>query len=126
MSNFHLPEESFVLRRLTGQADKVRRTAPTEFVEYNDKMGGVDLKDFMRGLFTTQRRSKKWWKTLWFWCMDSSMYNAFCLFKWCYKEYHKNVCRMRFKRFIRLCLKQVFGVRLTRSVPTPIPPKGRH
>ena len=39
MSNFHLPEEGYVLRRMSGQADKERRTAPTAFVEYNDKMG---------------------------------------------------------------------------------------
>ena len=124
MSNFHLPEEGYVLRRVSGQADKERRTAPTAFVEYNDKMGGVDLKDFMRGVFTTQRRSKKWWKTLWYWCMDASMYNAFCLWKWCYEEFHKKASPLRFKRFLRLCLKQVFGEALTR-VPTPSP-KGRH
>ena len=125
MSNFHMPEEGHVFRRLSGQADKEKRTAPTAFVEYNDKMGGVDLKDFMRGLFTTQRRSKKWWKTLWYWCMDSSMYNGFCLYKWCYNQYHKQVCRMDFKRFIRLCLKQVFGSILTRTL-VPTPPKGRY
>ena len=32
---------------------------------------------------------------------------------------------MRFKRYIRLCLKEVFGARLTRML-TPTPPKGRH
>lgn len=43
-----------------GEADSESREAPTVGVEYNDKMGGTDLKDFMRGLFTTQRTSKKW------------------------------------------------------------------
>jgi len=125
MSNHHTPTSGHVLRKVAGQSDREERGAPTVAVEYNDKMGGVDLKDFMRGLFTTQRRSKKWWKTLWYWCLDSSMYNGFCLYKWCYFQYHNKVCKMRFKRYIRLCLKEVFGTRLTRML-TPTPPKGRH
>ena len=47
MSNHHMPTSGHVLRRVAGQADRAERTAPTVGVEYNDKMGGTDLKDFM-------------------------------------------------------------------------------
>ena len=57
MSNFHSPKAGFVRRRQSGVADRVERDAPVLGVEYNDKMGGVDLMDFIRGKYTTQRRS---------------------------------------------------------------------
>ena len=53
MYNFHGPRSGHVLRRVSGQADRVPRCAPTVGVEYNDGMGGTDLFDFMRGLYTT-------------------------------------------------------------------------
>ena len=60
MSNFHTPEQGMVLRKVRGQADRETRGAPLVGQEYNDFMGGTDKKDFMRGLFTVCRRSKKW------------------------------------------------------------------
>ena len=60
---------------------------PTVGVEYySDKIVETDLKDFMSGLFTTLRTSKKWsickwWKTHYRWVIDDDndvMYNA-CL-----------------------------------------------
>ena len=50
-------------------------------------MGGTDLFDFMRGLYTTLRSSKKWWKTLYHWILDTSMYNAYVLHKWLYQKF---------------------------------------
>ena len=44
MSNFHSPEQGQVLRRVSGQADKEERGAPTVGVEYNNFMGGTDLR----------------------------------------------------------------------------------
>ena len=60
-----------------------RWTVPTVGAEYNDKMTGADLKDFMSGLFTTLRTNKKWsiwkwWKALYHWVIGDVMYNA-CL-----------------------------------------------
>ena len=65
MSNFHSPESGMVLRRVSGQADREQRAAPRVGGEYNGKMGGTDLKDMMRGVYTVTRTGKKWWKTLW-------------------------------------------------------------
>jgi hypothetical protein len=84
MSNWHTPETGMVLRRVSGQADREERNAPEVGAQYNDKMGGTDLKDMMRGIYTVARRGKKWWKTLWYWMLDASMYNALVLHKWCH------------------------------------------
>ena len=59
MSNFHTPEQGMVLRKVRGQADRETRGAPLVGQEYNDFMGGTEKKDFIRGLFTVCRRSKK-------------------------------------------------------------------
>ena len=65
-------------------------------------MGGTDKKNFMRGLFTVCRRSKKWWKSLWYWVLDASMYNAFVLHRWCWRSLHpRSRYRMTYARFIR-------------------------
>ena len=45
-------------------------------IEYNDGMGGTDLFDFFRGAFTTQRRSRKWWHSLFYFVLDSSAHNG--------------------------------------------------
>lgn len=81
MSNWHNPVVDFVLRRVKGQADRVPRGAPSVGKDYNNGMGGTDLFDFMRGQYTTLRKSKKWWKTLFHWVLDSSMLNAWILYK---------------------------------------------
>ena len=94
MSNFHGPRSGYVHRRVSGQADRVLRCAPLVGVEYNDGMGGTDLFDFMRGMYTTLRKSKKWWKTLYHWILDTSMYNSFVLHKW---DFNKLFPRKRYK-----------------------------
>lgn len=101
MSNFHTPESGQVLRRVTGKADKEARGAPTVGVEYNHFMGGTDLKDFVRGLYTTHRRGKKWWRCLYYWFLDTSMYNSFALYRWCWGHLKDTKFTMKFKEFIK-------------------------
>ena len=123
MSNFHSPVEGQVLRRVKGEADRVERSAPTVAVGYNNLMGGTDLKDFMRGQFTTQRRSKKWWHTLMYWVLDSSMYNSFCLYKFCYKKVHEREFKGDYKKYIRQVVSGYIGPVIS-SVPSPATPVG--
>ena len=86
MSNFHQPDGDIVHRRVSGKADKDERDAPEVGVGYNGNMGGTDLKDWLRGLYTTARIGKKWWKCLFFWVLDVSMINAFILHGWCWRR----------------------------------------
>ena len=102
MSNFHTPAQGQVLRRVKGQADRQERGAPMVGEEYNDKMGGTDKKDFMRGLYTVFRRSKKWWKSLYYWVLDAAMYNAFVLHRWCFNFFNpRKKYKLRYSEFIR-------------------------
>ena len=103
MSNFHTPSQGMVMRRVKGLAERAERDAPTVGVQYNDFMGGTDKKDFMRGLYTVYRRSKKWWKSLYYWVLDASMYNAFVLHRWCWSTiYPHKKYNISYAQFIRL------------------------
>ena len=102
MSNFHEPDPGFVFRRIAGQADKTQRDAPEVGENYNYYMGGTDLVDWMRGMYTTARIGKKWWKCLFFWVCDTSMINAFNLHKWCAAKIHpRRRYRFTLANFIR-------------------------
>ena len=49
--------------------------------DYNGHMGGVDKTDQLRGYQTTQRKSAKWWHTLFYWCLDITLVNAYVCYK---------------------------------------------
>ena len=102
MSNYHQPDGGIVYRRVAGKADKDERDAPAVGVGYNDNMGGTDLKDWLRGLYTTARIGKKWWKCLFFWVLDVTVINAFILHGWCWKRANPGKAyRMTLAKFIR-------------------------
>lgn len=123
MSNHHTPTSGHVLRRVSGKVEREERCAPTVGVEYNDKMGGTDLKDFMRGVYTTQRVSKKWWKTLYHWVIDGAMYNTFCLHRHCYQVLKpKKKYKMQYVQFIRQ-VAESFIVKPAHHESTPTPRK---
>ena len=48
---------------------------------YNASMGGVDLHDQLRGYYSLGKKSKKWWRYLFWFVMDLSIVNAFILEK---------------------------------------------
>ena len=123
MSNFHSPEQGQVLRRVSGQADKEKRGAPTVGVEYNAFMGGTDLQDFVRGLYTTHRRGKKWWRCLYYWVLDSSMFNTFVLYKWCWQYKNNKVTTMKYKTFVLHVCRELRKTSPPASTPaTPATP----
>ena len=118
MSNFHAPESSFVLRRVSGQADRVVRGAPVVGVGYNKGMGGTDLFDWMRGLYTTLRKSKKWWKTLYHWVLDTAMFNSFVLHRWVFYKLNPGLkYKFDFADFVMSVVKH-FLVR--KPIPSPL------
>ena len=117
MSNHHGPTSGHVLRRVSGQADRVLRCAPEVGVDYNGGMGGTDLFDFLRGMWTTLRKSKKWWKTLYHWILDTSMHNSYVLHKWVFER----LCRgQKYKHTYPSFIKDVALHFIVRK-PTPDP-----
>ena len=82
MSNWHDPrEESNVLRRESGYSGRRSISAPKLASDYNAYMGGVDQLDSLRGSCTCALKSKKWWHSLLWWMLDSSMVNAYKVYK---------------------------------------------
>ena len=66
------PEETTEVRRRTKEPpyQKVVKV-PTQVHEYNMYMGGVDLSDQLRGYYPPGRTAKKWWKYLFWYCLDT-------------------------------------------------------
>ena len=59
LSNYFNPEDTQQIeRRGKGSKDKVKVTCPSVFQEYNQSMGGVDLRDQMKVTYEVDRRSK--------------------------------------------------------------------
>ena len=74
------PEETTEVRRRTKAPphQKVVKV-PTQVHEYNMYMGGVDLSDQLRGYYPPGRTAKKWWKYLFWYCLDTCICNAYLL-----------------------------------------------
>lgn len=48
---------------------------------YNNSMGGVDFHDQLRGYYAIGTKSRKWWRYLFWFCVDLSIVNSFILEK---------------------------------------------
>ena len=55
---------------------------PASVAEYNQHMGGVDLFDMKRKLYSCSRKSKKWWRRLFWFLVDTAIVNAHILECW--------------------------------------------
>ena len=56
-------------KKAGGGCEEVQVPIPNSIYEYNQHMGGVDLSDQLIQYFET-RRARKYWKTLFFHCID--------------------------------------------------------
>jgi Transposase IS4 len=54
---------------------------PGAIDDYNHHMGGVDIADQLRAGFSTQQRGVKPWRPLFYWLLDTTIINAYCLSK---------------------------------------------
>ena len=70
-STAHSGDAGVVLRRVAGVRGRVPFSAPRALVDYNRYMRGVDLADQRRACLTVQRRTRKWWRALFAWWLDS-------------------------------------------------------
>jgi len=52
---------------------------PRMLLQYNRFMGGVDLFDQKRSYYSVDRRSSKWWKKIFYFCVEAAMVNSFIL-----------------------------------------------
>jgi hypothetical protein len=63
----------FVWRKIGGKRKKVR-TGPMH-LQYTRNMRGVDTADQLRGVYSYLTRSHKWWHCLFFYMLDTTVYN---------------------------------------------------
>ncbi|KAJ8934039.1 hypothetical protein NQ314_013614 [Rhamnusium bicolor] len=79
--NFHNPSTTeFVSRRKKdGSAENI--PCPLLVKQYNTHMGYVDRFDMLKSIYELDRKSHKWWHRIFFYFLDSSIVNAFILFK---------------------------------------------
>jgi hypothetical protein len=52
---------------------------PNAIDDYNHHMGGVDIANQLRARFSTQQRGVKPWRPLFYWLLDTTIINAYCL-----------------------------------------------
>lgn len=59
----------------------VERVKPTAVQEYTQYMQGVDMNDQLLSYYACSRRTVKWWKKMFFHCLDMLVTNAYILYK---------------------------------------------
>ena len=78
-SNVSPGTTTVVTRRTKEPPHQKQVTVPTQVHIYNNYMGGVDLSDQLRQYYPTGRTSKKWWKYIFWYCLDTCISNAYLL-----------------------------------------------
>ena len=71
--------DAVALRWIKGVEQEIPSTP--QQAEYQAHMRGVDLVDQMRGDYTVQFQSNKWWHKLFFFAVDSSIHNAWVCYR---------------------------------------------
>jgi hypothetical protein len=54
---------------------------PAAVTEYNSHMGGVDLFDMLSALYRIDHKSTKWYRRVFFWCLNVAVINGWLLHK---------------------------------------------
>lgn len=73
------PTQTVVQRKTKGGIADV--SIPTSVADYNTNMGGVDLADQLRASYQVGRASKRWWRYLFWFLVQTAMINSFLLLK---------------------------------------------
>ena len=80
---------------------KVPRDCPMQFVDYNPSMAGTDSFGRRRLRFTCRRISKKWWRGLYYFVIDTSLCNGYVVYCFFFKRCGCAGKPMKFAQFIQ-------------------------
>jgi len=72
-------QEMTTVKRKQKDGTSVDVTCPAAVAFYNKHMGGVDLHDHKRKLYSCSRKSQKWWPRLFYFLVDVAVVNAHIL-----------------------------------------------
>ncbi|CAI6350546.1 unnamed protein product [Macrosiphum euphorbiae] len=82
-----------------------QKNKPSEIVEYNNYMNGVDRSDQMVSYYSSPRKTCKWYKKVIFHLLDVTVWNSFFIYK-----KHFDTPNMKFKAFRDLLIKNLFNI----------------
>ena len=83
LSTAHDQSQGTVVRKASKGKPERTYARPTVAKDYNLNYNGVDKHDQLRSAFGSKLKFKKWWKYLFFFCLDSALVNAYCIHKFC-------------------------------------------
>ena len=108
-----------VKRRVKTQAgiQEISVPIPDAIYDYNKHMGGVDLSDQLLQYFQMRRQTHKYWKTLFYHCIDIATTNAYIL----YRERLSQSQRSKYdhKGYLRSLVQDLLSTSSTLSVTSP-------
>ncbi|KAH8038475.1 hypothetical protein HPB51_001648 [Rhipicephalus microplus] len=136
ISTIHTANKKVVAKRRVQSGNtwtEVSVPKPLLIDEYNTGMLGVDKSDQMIGYYNVLMRSVRWWKTLFFHCIDIACVNSFVLFQ-AHRASHPEIPELSRKAgydhlaFREELLEQIFGFdgKQARSPPPPTPKHADH
>jgi hypothetical protein len=76
---FH-PKMTTTCQRTQKDGSKKSFSCPVSVLQYTKRMGGVDRFDQQKAVYELGRRSKKWWKRLFYFLLDVAITNAYILY----------------------------------------------
>jgi len=82
-----------------------QKNKPSEIVEYNNYMSGVDRSDQMVSYYSSPRKTCKWYKKVIFHLLNVTIWNSFFIYK---KHFDSPI--MKFKAFRDLFIKNLFNI----------------
>ena len=89
MSTTSQPAATGTVLRCQKDGTRVSVPCPEAIINYNQKMGGVDRGDQLRGYYNCKVKSRKFYKYIFYFLLDVSITNAFIL----YKNFHSSTPR---------------------------------
>ena len=97
-SNYSKPNAISTVRRWhKTKKEYVDIKCPNTIKEYHESMGGVDLADMMISLYRTKIKTRRWYLTVLFHCLDIAKVNAWLL-------YRRHADQMNVPKQRQLCL----------------------
>ena len=107
------PDSTTTVKRTSKDGTQAQIACPESIKLYNKYMGGVDLADARRKIYSCSRRSKKWWHRLFYYLLDVSVVNSFIVL-----NESPHCARRTQKAFILELAEQLMGHYNSRKRPS--------
>jgi hypothetical protein len=78
---------------------------PLSVLEYNKHARGIDQGDQMMNLYSVKRKTKKWYKKLFFHLVDMCAYNSYII----YKSFHPATSYLKYRLDLINCMLERYG-----------------